>query len=356
MAGLFPPQHRDLNLPTEGLLSTHAAERVVIEAATDAFDTAATKLNLDWGTTLDGKQVQRWSERIGANAVARRERDLRLLETKNVRPPCKANEHQVLAVGLDGGRVQTRQKNEDGTRWREDKVVTVTSYVCGTNTTDGEPQRLVGSHLATMEAAPKFGRLARLEAERRGVRNAAQVIVMGDGATWIDGVAERHFPGAVRIVDWYHAVEHLNDAAKAAAAHPQAESGVGALSADWETKLWEGRFDELMSDLRAQSARAGTPPDDVVASDPREVLRKAVGYFAARRDEMDYPTYRRNGWPIGSGVVESGVKLYNHRVNGTEKFWNTDGAEAMLQLRSEWLNDPTGLHHRLWPTQKRPAA
>ena len=51
-------------------MSTHAAERVVIEAATGAFDTAALKLNHDWGTTLDGKQVQRWSERIGANAVA----------------------------------------------------------------------------------------------------------------------------------------------------------------------------------------------------------------------------------------------------------------------------------------------
>src|ERR1700690_370894 len=112
VTGLFPPQRRDLNLPTEGHLSTHAAEKVVIEAATDTFDSVALKLNHDWGTTLDGKQVQRWSERIGANAVKRREQELRLLEKKNVLPPCKANEHQVLVIGLDGGRVQTRLKNE----------------------------------------------------------------------------------------------------------------------------------------------------------------------------------------------------------------------------------------------------
>ena len=207
---------RDLNLPTEGHLSTHAAEKVVIEAATGAFDTAAIKLNHDWGTTLDGKQVQRWSERIGTHAVERRERELIALEKRNVIPPCKANEHELLVIGMDGGRVQTTVKNQDGTRWREDKVVTVTSYVSGTKTRGGEPQKLVSSHLATMQAVEKFGRLARLEAERRGIRQAQQVIVMGDGAPWIDGVADKHFPSAQRIVDWYHAVEHLNEAAKAA--------------------------------------------------------------------------------------------------------------------------------------------
>lgn len=354
MTGLFPPQERDWNLPTEGHLSTHAAEKVVIEAATGAFDTAACKLNHDWNTTLDGKQVQRWSERIGAHAVARREEALKLLEKKNVLPPSKANEHQVLVVGMDGGRVQTRLKNEDGTRWREDKVVTVTSYISGRNTKDQQPQKLVSSHLATMEPVGKFGRLARLEAERRGIRNADQVIVMGDGATWIDGVAERHFPSAVRIVDWYHAIEHLNDAAKASSA--QNEAHAKSLLENWKTRLWDGQWEELMSDLREQSARIGPPPADAPANDPREVIRKTIGYLENHRKEMDYPRYRNNGWPIGSGVTESGVKLYNKRVKGTEQFWNVDGAEAILQLRSEWLNDPTGLHHRLWPPPKKTAA
>lgn len=335
-------------------MSTHAAEKVVIEAATGAFDTAASKLNHDWGTTLDGKQVQRWSERIGANAVARRERDLRLLEKKNVLPPAKANTHQVLVIGLDGGRVQTRLKDEDGTRWREDKVATVTSYISGKNTADSQPQKLVSSHLATMEPVGKFGRLARLESERRGIRNADQVIVMGDGAAWIDGVAERHFPAAVRIVDWYHAVEYLHDAAKASC--PASESDAKALSRTWETQLWEGQLAPLMLSLREQAARIGPPPDCVPANDPRQVLRKAVGYFENHRNEMNYPAYRRNGWPIGSGVTESGVKLYNKRVKGTEQFWNLKGAEAILQLRSEWLNDPTGLHQRLWPAPQKNAA
>jgi hypothetical protein len=354
VTGLFPPQKRDLNLPVEGHLSTHAAEKIVIESATGAFDTAALKLNLDWGTTLDGKQVQRWSERIGDHAVDRREQQLQELEQDNILPPCKANEHQVLVVGLDGGRVQTRLKNEDGTRYREDKVATVTSYISGENTTDHQPQKLVSSHLATMEPVGKFGRLARLEAERRGIRNAQQVIVMGDGAAWIDGVADRHFPAAVRIVDWYHATEYLHAAAKAV--HLNNPADAKALSTDWKNKLWEGQFDSLMSSLREKAEKLGAPPDDASANDPREILRKTTGYFENHRQQMDYPHYRSQGWPIGSGVTESGVKLYNKRVKGTEQFWNFNGAEAILQLRSEWLNEPTGLHHRLWPTLKKVAA
>ena len=271
----------------------------MIEAATGAFDTAAIKLNLDWGTTLDGKQVQRWSERIGAHAVERREQQLQQMEENNILPPTKANEHELLVIGLDGGRVQTRLKNEDGTRYREDKIATVTSYICGTHTSDHEPQKLVSSHLATMEPVGKFGRLSRLEAERRGIRKAQQVIVMGDGAAWIDGVAQKHFPTAVRVVDWYHAVEYLHAAAMSI--HPQADSTAKALASDWETMLWEGHFEQLMSALVKHATALGSPPENVAANDPREVLRKSVGYFENHRQQMDYPRYRREGWPIGSG-------------------------------------------------------
>jgi hypothetical protein len=356
VTGLFPPQERDWNLPTEGDLSTHAAERVVIEAVTGAFDTAATKLNHDWGTTLDGKQVQRWSERIGDGAVRRRDHAVQRMH-KGMLPRCPANEHALLVIGLDGGRVQTRLKNQDGSRWREDKVVTVTSYLRGQENADGErsePTKLVSSYLATMRDASTFGALARLEAERRGIRQAERVIVMGDGASWIDTIAGEQFPHAVRIVDWYHAAEHLHGASKAA--RPLQETESSTLADQWKTLLWEGQFDALLSALHEEATRAGEPPPDASAADPRQVLRRTVNYFASRRDQMDYPRYRAEGWPIGSGVTESGVKLYNKRVKGTEQFWNLSGVESILQLRSEWLTDPEDLHHRLWPPPARQAA
>jgi hypothetical protein len=60
----------------------------------------------------------------------------------------------------------------------------------------------------------------------------------------------------------------------------------------------------------------------------------SVGYFEKHRAHLDYPTYRRKGWPIGSGVTEAGVKQFNKRVEGTEPFWSPPGVQAILALRS----------------------
>lgn len=144
------------------------------------------------------------------------------------RPRGPANDPQLLVVGMDGGRVQSRQKQvgKDGqsSRWRENKVLTITTYRLkkqaptfasppGPDDASAgsyrEPQRLVTTYLATMSDSLAFGVQARLEAERGGVRQAHQVVVIGDGAAWIDTLHQEHFARHPRIVDWYHAKEHL---------------------------------------------------------------------------------------------------------------------------------------------------
>ena len=54
---------------------------------------------------------------------------------------------------------------------------------------------------------------------------------------------------------------------------------------------------------------------------------------------MDYPRYRREGLPWTTGHVESTVRVFNRRVNGSEKFWGEAGAEAILQLRAAFLSE-----------------
>jgi hypothetical protein len=72
---------------------------------------------------------------------------------------------------------------------------------------------------------------------------------------------------------------------------------------------------------------------------------------------MDYPHYRSRGWPIGSGVTESGVKLFNKRVKGTEQFWNQQGVESILALRALWLSqDRRWKHYWLYGDLPRKAA
>jgi hypothetical protein len=60
---------------------------------------------------------------------------------------------------------------------------------------------------------------------------------------------------------------------------------------------------------------------------------------------MNYPEYRRRGWPIGSGETEAAVKQFNKRIKGTEQFWSSDGVEAILALRGLWLSQDNRWQH-----------
>jgi len=309
---------------------------VAREAATQSFDNAARALNIDWGTRYDGKQIQRWGEALGQTLVESRQKELEEFQAGDL-PQCPANEHQLLVIGGDGGRVQTREKNpETGSRWKEDKVLTITSCLKGDGA-DQPPTKLLTTCLATMEDAKKFGQLARLEAEKRGIRNAVEVIGIHDGGNWIDPLWEQHFGCHPRILDYYHAAEHLHEVARAAAV--ATSTGTTALAEQLVTLLWEGKIDPLLDRLRELSAQAGEPLETDGPAHPRQVLRTNINYFEKHRDHTDYPAYRAKGWPIGSGITESGVKLFGKRVKGTEQFWNVKGAEAILALRSKWLSE-----------------
>jgi len=323
-------------MPTEANLSPKAAARVAREAATHSFDDGAKALNIDWGTTLDGKQIERWGEALGNTLVKQRHQQLELFDHGQL-PPCKENEHELLVIGMDGGRVQTREKNEEtGSRWKEDKVITITSCLKGDGA-EKPPVKLVTTCVATMEDAHAFGKLARLEAEKRGIRKAVEVIGIHDGGNWIDPLWEKHFAAHHRILDYYHAAEHLHEAARAAC--PSDNKTADQLADNLVTLLWEGQTDQLLGKLDDLSEQAGPPLESDPQNHPRKVLATNAGYFKKHKDHIDYPAYRAKGWPIGSGITESGVKRFGKRVKGSEQFWNVSGVEAILALQSKWLSD-----------------
>jgi hypothetical protein len=340
---LFPPQDRDWSLPAEAPLTPRAAERLGREAAEKAFDPAARSLNYDWGTTLDGKQVQRWAEALGRTVAAERDAEAAAFR-RGRRPEPPANEPELLVVGLDGGRVQGRDKDpQSKSRWREDKVCTVTSYLRGdgTDPADGGrgPRKLVTTHVATMGGSDAVALLARVEAERRGLRQAAEVIVMGDFAAWIGTARDERFARYPRVGDFHHATEHLWDAARAARGPdaPQA-AAVATLEGELETLLYDGKARDVIHRLREEAAALGPVCDGDGPKHPRRVLDDEIGFFERNQQYMSYPEYRRRGWPIGSGNTEAGVKQFNKRVKGTDQFWTEAGAEAILALRGLYVS------------------
>lgn len=334
-------------------LSPRALARVAREAAVQSFGKAAEALNEDWGSDYDGKQIQRWAAASGEQLLQRQEAE-RQDYRRGVRPPGPQNDPQLLVIGMDGGRVQNRHKNsETGSRWREDKVLTISSYLPGDGD-ERQPQPLVTTYLATMSDSDDFGVLATLEAERRGLRQAYQVLILGDGAAWIDTLHERHFGYHVRIVDWYHAVEHLHAVSKAA--HPDDAPQQTALAERLETLLWDGQTSQVIEIITQLLADAGPPREDDPAGHPRRVLNQNLGYFQRHAPHMNYPQYRSRGWPIGSGVTEAGVKQLNKRVKGTEQFWLNEGVEPILALRCLWLSQDNRWHHYWSYPPPRPRA
>jgi hypothetical protein len=326
-------------LPAEANLSPHAAERICRESAQKAFDEAAKSLRIDWKATLDGKQIQRWSEALGRGMVAGRDRQTQAYREGRY-PEGPANAPSLLVIGMDGGRWQGREKDSDSdSRWREDKVLSVTSYIPGDGTAGEDarkPAPLVRTHLATSRDAAAFGTMARVEAERRGYRQAETTIALGDGGNWIDPLLDREFRVAARIVDWYHATEHLWDCAKAV--HGPQTPATTTLAKQMETWLWEGKVQQVIEELSGHCRQLGEPQSADPPQHPRRVLQQNVGYFTRHKQHMDYPAYRAKGWPIGSGETEASVKQFNKRVKGTEQFWNEAGIEPILGLRAAWIS------------------
>lgn len=339
---------RDWGLPAEANLTPRAAERVAREAASQSFDNAARALRLDWGiASLDGKQVQRWGEALGRSMVRGRDAEVQRYR-EGSRPASPANEPQLLVIGLDGGRYQGRDADPDTqSRWREDKVLTVSSYLPGDGR-DRRPRPLVTTHVATARDAHALGEMARVEAERRGYRRAEVVIGMGDGGNWIDPLFDREFKLHARVVDWYHAAEHVWDCAKAA--HAEDGPRAAQLGERLEALLWDGRTGDVVATLRGESERLGDPRDGDPPGHPRRVLHQNVGYFTRHAPHMDYPEFRRRGWPVGSGVTEAGVKQFNKRVKGTEQFWTEAGVETVLSLRGAWISQDERWE-RYWATR-----
>ncbi len=308
-------------------------------------------LNQDWRTELDGKQVQRWSERMGDRLVAARQQEIRQAQC-GVLPDGPPNAPTLLVIGMDGGRVHTRDKDsQTQSRWHEDKVASFTSYLPGDGK-DRKPKALVSTYVATMQDAKGFGPMVKLEGHRRGLSRAATVLNISDGGNWIDPLAAQFKLADYRIIDYYHAVEHVH--AMADALQGKDTPPAKALGRELESLLWEGQVDQILhrvaQETGVEEVERAQPED--TAQTPQHIIRRERGYFEKHREHMHYDVYRRKGWPIGSGNTEAGVKTFNKRVKGTEQRWLLPGVEAILALRAAWKSQD-GRWERQWAN--RPA-
>jgi hypothetical protein len=181
-----------------------------------------------------------------------------------------------------------------------------------------------------------------------GVIQIEDLIAITDGGNGLEEALQRHLAdNLVTILDWYHAAQHLHRFA--AAWHARDEAAAHAWAQETKTLLYEHGGDALLAFLQALTLPKGT------RTEVREELRKLIGYFENNRHRTDYPTYRRNGWDIGSGPTEAGCKIIGERLKGSGMRWVEHGAAAVGTLRALYVSGPK-LWDGFWDQPRRPAA
>ena len=170
---------------------------------------------------------------------------------------------------------------------------------------------------------------------RCGYRQAAEKIFAADGGEWCWSIQQQYFADASGVLDWYHANEHVWQTSRGLCPD-RAAATAWATSA--ETLLYEQGGEALLRWLLTERKR--------LRGAKREALDGLIHYLQPKLDRTDYPLYRRRGWQIGTGMIESTARqLVGVRLKGPGMHWCPHGATAMTALRAQDLN---GRWHAFW--------
>ena len=258
----------------------------------------------------------------------------------------------ILYVQMDGTGVPVVKKETVGRQGKTEGQPAHTREVklgcVFTQTTwdeEGYPIRDPDSttYTGAIETAEEFGKRLYLEAWKRGWSRAEKKVVMGDGAEWIWNLADQHFPGAVQIVDLYHARQHLWELARRLYPNDEVQQKAW-MKVHQERLLDKGKIEKLVVRFA---------PSDSANPEVAEKIRTEADYFERNAERMRYPKFRRQHLFVGSGVIEAGCKtVIGSRLKQSGMFWTVRGANAILALRCCHLN---GRFEDYWE-ERRPAA
>ena len=190
--------------------------------------------------------------------------------------------------------------------------------------------------LASRKSWPIFGVMLACMAWMAGFSKAKRKAFVADGARAIWRVWKSRFSSYVPILDFIHAMSYVYAAAKAVGEN---EAEGWRLYVEWIRWVWLGEVVRVIERLQQWQQEHGTPEKGESATTNRSVVVKSLRYLTNNQDKMKYAEYRKQGLPLVSSLVESMVKQISRRVKGTEKFWGDEGAEAVLQLRADYLSD-----------------
>jgi Uncharacterised protein family (UPF0236) len=344
--GQFPA---DIELDIEDTESSPGVRRmqaVVGQETSFAHGRQQMKLLADLEVTT--KAVERTAEAVGEHIAAGEQEEIQRAVQLDL-PIVLGEAVPILYVQMDGTGIPVVKKETVGRQGKTDgqpahtrEVKLGCVFTQATWDKKGFPIRDAGSttYTGAIENAEEFGKRIYVEAWKRGWSRAAKKVVMGDGAEWIWNLAEQHFPGAVQIVDLYHARQHLWELARRLYPNDSVNQKVW-MKIHQRRMLDKGKIEKLVLALRS-----------IVSTNPEvvEKIRIEADYFERNAVRMCYPKFRRQHLFVGSGVIEAGCKtVIGFRLKQSGMFWTVRGANAIIALRCCHLN---GRFENYWEARR----
>jgi len=302
------------------------------------FDHGRQQMEILAGLKVTAKAVERTAEAIGSDIAQGEQREIQRAVQLDL-PIIIRKAVPILYVQMDGTGVPVVKKETVGRKGKTDGQPAHTREVklgCVFTQTKWDKEGFAirdpdsTTYTGAIENAQEFGKRLYVEAWKRGWSNALKKVVIGDGAEWIWNLAEQHFPGAVQIVDLYHARQHLWDLARRL--HPHDERTQKAwMKVHQKRFLDKGKIEKLIASLRSIAS---------INAEVLEKIRTEADYFERNSARMRYPKFRRQHLFVGSGVIEAGCKtVIGARLKQSGMFWTVRGANAIIALRCCYINN-----------------
>jgi hypothetical protein len=285
------------------------------------FEKAAKELAFVLKVEVSEPTVRRYVEAAGKAYQEYQTAEVEHLEQTCL--PAKKN-LQKMFLSVDGAMVPLV-----GGEWAEVKTLTIGKIQKPVlERGEWEVHSTNHSYFSRMVESSLFRRLALVETHARSIEKAQIVAAVTDGAEWEQGFLDFHCPQAERILDFSHAAERVSQIG---------QSVWGEESEQTKTWLAE-QLHQLKHD--GPSVLLSEVRELRIQKPTLEVLKKNQAYFEKRIDHMQYPHYRTQHLPIGSGAMESGNKVVvEARLKGAGMHWAIPHVNPMPALRNIYCSE-----------------
>jgi hypothetical protein len=277
------------------------------------------------GVSLSGRQIETVAESLGQHAQQQQQVEAEQAASQGLVEVCGPQRLPPKTVIIEMDGVQVGLQNGS---WQEVKNGIIYELSQRLEISHKRWELLSSQRLAVRGEVSHFRRHLWASVLAAGVRTCDHIVVLGDGAEWIDQTVALMFPGALRILDYYHAAQRIWAVAQARFGEVSDEGQRWAQAQ--LGKLRAGQSRQVIAAMRRLKVEAG---------EKRAVRDEAVRYLWQRREQMRYDEYERQGLPIGSGAIESTCKqVVTARLKQAGMRWSEAGVDAMIALRCSVLN------------------